>query len=105
MDLSPSIPSEPRTLPEGCQTLGRSCEEALLEQRLSPWRRSDHVSNLLVLLAATRTAEHPGISAAALRRNPGVSLHSPMLSCCLRAPVENGAGRCHLCLRGSLLPC
>ena len=64
MDLSPSIPSEPRTLPEGCQTLGRSCEEALLEQRLSPWRRSDHVSNLLVLLAATRTAEHPGISAA-----------------------------------------
>ena len=64
MDLSPSTPSDPCALPEGCRTLGRSSGETLLAQRLSPWRRFGHGSTLLVVLAATRTAEHPGISAA-----------------------------------------
>ena len=64
MDSSPSIPSESRALPEGCRTFGGSCAEARLAQRLSPWRSSGQAWDLLVLLAATRTAEHPGISAA-----------------------------------------
>ena len=64
MDSSPSIPSESRALPEGCRILGGSCAEARLVQRLSPWRSAGQAWDLLVLLAATRTAEHPGISAA-----------------------------------------
>ena len=35
-----------------------------LEARLLPWRGSSQPFDLLLLLAATRTAEHPGISAA-----------------------------------------
>ena len=64
MDWSPSTPSEPGCLPAGCQPLGRNRSADVLEQHLRPWRRSDQRWDLLLLLAATRTAEHPGISAA-----------------------------------------
>ena len=64
MDSSPSIPSESRALPEGCRIFGGICAEERLAHRLSPWRSSGQAWDLFVLLAATRTAERPGISAA-----------------------------------------
>ena len=64
MDWSPSIPSESGRLPEGCQFLGHGGGPERLDERLAPWRLPGTTLDLLLLLAATRTAEHPGISAA-----------------------------------------
>ena len=64
MDWSPSTPSESGCLPEGCQLFGHGGGPERLKERLSPWRLPGITLDLLLLLAATRTAEHPGISAA-----------------------------------------
>lgn len=64
MALSRLIPSDSRDLPEGCRSIGRSSEPCDLAARLQPWRCPDLRADLLVLLAATRTAEQEGISAA-----------------------------------------
>ena len=64
MDWSLSTPSESDPLPEGCRALGPQGGGPSLAQRLSPWRCSDQTMDLLLLLGGTRTAEHPGISAA-----------------------------------------
>lgn len=64
MDLLPSIPSDTPVLPEGCQQLGSIGSSPLNAQSLHPWSTRDQPVDLLLVLAATRTAEHEGISAA-----------------------------------------
>ena len=64
MDSLPSIPSEASVLPEGCQQLGRLGANALDAAVLRPWTSNEQPLDLLLVLAATRTAEHEGISAA-----------------------------------------
>lgn len=64
MDSLPSIPSEASVLPEGCQQLGRLGANALDAAVLRPWTSNEQTLDLLLVLAATRTAEHEGISAA-----------------------------------------
>ena len=64
MDSLPSIPSEASVLPEGCQQLGRLGASALDAAALRPWTSNEQPLDLLLVLAATRTAEHEGISAA-----------------------------------------
>ena len=64
MDSLPSIPSEASMLPEGCQQLGRLGASVLDAAALRPWTSSAQPLDLLLVLAATRTAEHEGISAA-----------------------------------------
>ena len=64
MDSLRSIPSESSALPEGCRWVGRSAPLDQRLQHLHPWAPGANPPDLLVLLAATRTAEHPGISAA-----------------------------------------
>ena len=64
MDSLPSIPSETSVLPEGCQQLGRLGASALDAAALRPWTSNEQPLDLLLVLAATRTAEHEGISAA-----------------------------------------
>ena len=51
-------------LPEGCQQLGRLGANALDAAVLRPWTSNEQPLDLLLVLAATRTAEHEGISAA-----------------------------------------
>ena len=51
-------------LPEGCELIGASLSPAALEVRLAPWRDAARAVDLLVVLAATATAEVEGISAA-----------------------------------------
>ena len=58
------IHSDPIDLPEGCQWVGRPAETAELAACLKPWQQPGFTSDLLVLLAGTRTAERQGISAA-----------------------------------------
>ncbi|AII50234.1 hypothetical protein KR52_13995 [Synechococcus sp. KORDI-52] len=64
MDSLPSTPSEALVLPEGCQQLGRPDASVLDAAVLRPWSSIDQPVDLLLVLAATRTAEHEGISAA-----------------------------------------
>ena len=64
MDSLPSIPSEASVLPEGCQQLGGLGARMLDAAALRPWTSNDQPLDLLLVLAATRTAEHEGISAA-----------------------------------------
>ena len=64
MDSLPSTPSESSVLPEGCQQLGRLGASPLDAAALHPWTSRDEPVDLLVVLAATQTAEHEGISAA-----------------------------------------
>ena len=64
MDSLPSIPSEASMLPEGCQQLGGPGASVLDAAALRPWTSSAQPLDLLLVLAATRTAEHEGISAA-----------------------------------------
>ena len=64
MDLSPSTPSEPGPWPPGCQPIGSRCDAQDLRQHLTPWLEQGRRFDLLLLLAATRTAEREGISAA-----------------------------------------
>ncbi|MCB4407690.1 nicotinate-nucleotide--dimethylbenzimidazole phosphoribosyltransferase [Synechococcus sp. MU1642] len=64
MDSLPLIPSEASVLPEGCQQLGRLGANALDAAVLRPWTSNEQPLDLLLVLAATRTAEHEGISAA-----------------------------------------
>lgn len=51
-------------LPTGCVLIGGSWSVHELEDRLRPWVDPSVAPDLLVVLAATRTAEVPGISAA-----------------------------------------
>ena len=64
MDSLPSIPSEASVLPEGCQQLGGLGARRLDAAALRPWTSNDQPLDLLLVLAATQTAEHEGISAA-----------------------------------------
>ena len=64
MDSLPSTPSDPSVLPQGCQQLGRRGASPLHEESLHPWKSRDQLVDLLLVLAATQTAEHEGISAA-----------------------------------------
>ena len=64
MDSLPSIPSEASVLPEGCQQLGGLCASTLDAAALRPWTSNDQPLDLLLVLAATQTAEHEGNSAA-----------------------------------------
>ena len=64
MDSLPSTPSDSLVLPEGCQQLGRLGVNPLDLEVLDPWTSRDQPVDLLLVLAATRTAEHEGISAA-----------------------------------------
>ena len=64
MDLFPSTPSDPSVLPPGCQQLGRLGASPLDAAALRPWTSKDQPVDLLLVLAATQTAEHEGISAA-----------------------------------------
>ena len=64
MDSLPSIPSEASVLPEGCQQLGGLGARTLDAVALRPWTSNDQPLDLLLVLAATQTAEHEGISAA-----------------------------------------
>ena len=64
MDSLPSIPSEASVLPEGCQQLGGLGARTLDAAALRPWTSNDQPLDLLLVLAATKTAEHEGISAA-----------------------------------------
>ena len=51
-------------LPAGCALIGRPLPENELQRRLAPWRDPVIRPGVLVVLAATRTAEVEGISAA-----------------------------------------
>ena len=64
MDSLPSTPSDASGLPQGCQQLGRLGASLLDAAALGPWIARDQPVDLLLVLAATRTAEHEGISAA-----------------------------------------
>ena len=64
MDSLPSIPSEASVLPERCQQLGGLGARTLDAAVLRPWTSKDQQLDLLLVLAATQTAEHEGISAA-----------------------------------------
>ncbi len=64
MDLLPSTPSDPPVLPQGCKQLGRLGASSLDAAVLRPWTSRDQPVDLLLVLAATQTAEHEGISAA-----------------------------------------
>ena len=60
MDSLPSIPSEASVLPEGCQQLGGLGARTLDAAALRPWTSNDQPLDLLLVLAATQTAEHEG---------------------------------------------
>ena len=64
MDLLPLIPSDLEGLPSGCLILGTRCRQQQLQAQLDVWGHQDASFDLLLLLAATRTAEREGISAA-----------------------------------------
>ena len=65
MDLLPSTPFESQEWPEGCRRVGQqrgASAEWLVS--MAPWLNQRLAPDLLLLLAATRTAEQEGISAA-----------------------------------------
>ena len=64
MDWLPSTPSDMREWPAGCRRVGQQGDAADPIAMLAPWLDQDVVPDLLLLLAATRTAEQEGISAA-----------------------------------------
>ena len=65
MDWLPSTPSDVREWPAGCRRLGHQGDDAADSiAMMAPWLDQDVVPDLLLLLAATRTAEQEGISAA-----------------------------------------
>lgn len=64
MDSLLSTPYDPEVLPEGCRQLGRLGAGSLDAAALHPWTSGAQPLDLLLVLAATRTAEHEGISAA-----------------------------------------
>ena len=64
MDLLPLTPSDVEGLPSGCRILGTRLCRQQLQAHLDAWRHRDSSFDLLLLLAATRTAEREGISAA-----------------------------------------
>ena len=51
-------------LPLGCSIVGSRCSRQQLQAHLQPWLQQTSGFDLLLLLAATRTAEREGISAA-----------------------------------------
>ena len=61
---SPSTRSDGIGLPSGVQVVGSGLTSAELAHRLRPWRIASQPIDLLLVLAGTRTAERPGISAA-----------------------------------------
>ena len=64
MDWLPSTPSDVREWPAGCRRVGQQGDAVDPITVLAPWLDQDVVPDLLLLLAATRTAEQEGISAA-----------------------------------------
>ena len=64
MPLLPLTPSNGRPWPEGCRRVGQLADAADSMAAMQPWVDQDVVPDLLLLLAATRTAEQEGISAA-----------------------------------------
>ena len=64
MPLLPLTPSNGRPWPEGCRRVGQLADAADSMAAMQPWVDPDVVPDLLLLLAATRTAEQEGISAA-----------------------------------------
>ena len=64
MPLLPLTPFNGRPWPEGCRRVGQRADAADLMAAMAPWVDQDVVPDLLLLLAATRTAEQEGISAA-----------------------------------------
>ena len=65
MDSLPSTPSDASMLPQGCQQLGRLGASLLDAAALASLDLLGiNLLDLLLVLAATRTAEHEGISAA-----------------------------------------
>ena len=64
MVSSPLTRSEQADLPCGCRPVGSALGSKTIAQRLIPWTTDALKPDLQLVLAATRTAEHPGISAA-----------------------------------------
>ena len=64
MPLLPLTPSEERGWPEGCRRVGLQGDAAASLPAMAPWLDQDMRLDVLLLLAATRTAEQEGISAA-----------------------------------------
>ena len=63
-DLLPLTLSDLEGLPLGCSIVGSRCSRQQFQAHLQPWRQRASGFDLLLLLAATRTAEREGISAA-----------------------------------------
>lgn len=85
----------PPALPPGCELIGGGLRAPDLVQRLRPWTDTTQRPDLLVVLAATRTAEVEGISAAgataASRRYTAIAdaellLHGPSHRPCWPLP-------------------
>jgi NaMN:DMB phosphoribosyltransferase len=106
MDSLPSIPSEASVLPEGCQQLGGLGASALDAAALRPWTSNDQPLDLLLVLAATRTAEHEGISAAgstvASRRYTALADAELLIH---GSGLDSAVGPCRRCPLGSPPPC
>ena len=64
MPLLPLTHSEGREWPEGCRRVGQQGDAAASITAMAPWLDQDMRPDVLLLLAATRTAEQEGISAA-----------------------------------------
>ena len=64
MPLLPLTHSEGREWPEGCRRVGQQGDAAASITAMAPWLDQDMLPDVLLLLAATRTAEQEGISAA-----------------------------------------
>ena len=105
MDWSPSIPSESGRLPEGCQFLGHGGGPERLDERLAPWRLPGTTLDLLLLLAATRTAEHPGISAAGATPDSRRFTALADAELLLKGPDGQRSWPLPLCRRGSAPRC
>ncbi len=60
----PLTRSDPGRLPASCRMLGSHRGGVNLDHQLKWWQKPALKADLLLLLAATKTAEHPGISAA-----------------------------------------
>ena len=63
MPLLPLTPSEGRAWPEGCRRVGHQGDAAASIAAMAPWLDQDVLPDVLLVLAATRTAEQEGISA------------------------------------------
>ena len=64
MDWLPSTPSDVPEWPAGCRRVGQPGNAADPIAMMAPWLDQDVIPDVLLLLAATRTAEQEGISAA-----------------------------------------